>query len=120
MTGGYLYWQFLSGPGWLLGLTINLQRTLARFFSVAIMLRTLVSHWHKDVVQYRGSISSRLLALAWNLISRGIGFLIRSVVLIVWVVTAIVLLIFSLLLFITFLAWPFLVAGALIWTVSLL
>ncbi len=116
MPTNYLYWQFLSAPAWLLVLMYNFQHALIRFFSVPVMLRTLVSHWHKDVVKYSGSISNRFLILGWNMISRVIGFLIRSVVLFLWVTSATVLLVGSIALFAVFVLWPFLVIAGLIWS----
>lgn len=53
------------------------------------MLRTLIAHWHRDAVGYnRGSLGDKAMALAWNLISRGIGFIVRSATLFVWAASA--------------------------------
>lgn len=105
----YLRWQFIDGPVWLMLLAWNLQHFLVRFFSVPVMLRTLVSHWHKDAVSYRqGSITGVAVAFAWNQISRGIGMIIRSSVLIGWIVMSIALLGMSVVVFGLFIAWPFL------------
>ncbi len=114
MTGRYLYWQFVSGPAWLITFSLTAQRALARYFSASFMLRTLISHWHKDAVPYHGGgISKIALALAWNLISRAVGMFIRTIVLAGWIAVAGALLFLSLVLLIFFMAWPWLVAASL-------
>jgi hypothetical protein len=106
----YVYWQFVSGPQWLLTLARDLERALLRFFSVPFMVRTLFAYWRKDSVSYRaGSLEGIALALAWNTISRGIGFIIRTTVLLVWVLAAAVLVVLSGIVIAFFLLWPLLV-----------
>lgn len=79
-------------------------------FSVPFMLKTLFAHWHKDQVSYRqGSISGMLKALAWNLISRGIGFIVRSCVLIAWLVVEVLFAVIFAIALILFILWPLLV-----------
>lgn len=114
----YLHWQFLAAPAWLVALSVNLQRALLQYFSIPFMLRTLVSHWHKDVVAYRGSITSHFTALAWNLISRGIGFLIRISILVIYLAGATTLLAASLALIAVLFIWPFAVLLGLIWSLT--
>src|SRR5687768_4472004 len=106
----YVYWQFVSGPQWLLALARDLERALLRFFSVPFMVRTLFAYWRKDSVSYRaGSLEGIALALAWNSISRGIGFIIRTTVLLVWVLAAVALAVLSSVVIGLFLLWPLLV-----------
>jgi hypothetical protein len=110
----YVYWQFVSGPQWLLTLARDLERALLRFFSVSFMVRTLFAYWRKDSVSYRaGSLEGIALAFAWNTISRGIGFIIRTMVLLVWVLAAVVLFVISGIVIGFFLLWPLLVLGGL-------
>jgi len=109
----YFYWQYIAAPRWLLILFWNLERALLRFFSVGLMLKTLFAHWHKDRVSYRqGSISGFLTALAWNLISRGIGFIVRIIVLAAWLIIQSLYIIAASASFIAFLAWPLAVITA--------
>lgn len=106
--GGYLYWQFVSGPLWVAAFSLNLQRVLLRSFSVSEMLRTLIAHWHRDAVPYRGgSISSYFLAFAWNIISRVVGFVVRSMMLVLWMASAIITLVLCGAAAALFLLWPF-------------
>lgn len=94
MLSRYLTWQFVNGPRFLLTLTWNIQRALAQYFSVPMMLRTLFAHWHRDAVPYRaGTISGLVLAFAWNLISRAIGLIVRATLLLTWLVAAVIFLV---------------------------
>lgn len=109
MYAHYFYWQFVSGPRWLLTLYWHLQQAIIRFFSVPLMLRTLVAHWHRDRVSYQqGSMSGMLQALALNTISRSIGLLIRLTVLVLWLAVEGVFLVSAALVLLSFLVWPLL------------
>lgn len=106
----YFYWQYVAGPRWLLRLAFNVQRMLFQLFSVKFMLRTLVAHWRKDAVSYRqGSFTGMLKAWAWNMISRAVGFIIRLVVLVGWVVTEGLFWPLAAVVLLLFLLWPALV-----------
>lgn len=111
----YFHWQFIVGPRWLLEFIWNVQRALMRLFSVPLMIRTLVAHWHRDVVPYRGgTFSNYAMTFAWNQVSRGIGLIIRSAVLITWMLCEIALLFFATGAVVAFLAWPLLVVVGMI------
>lgn len=109
----YFYWQYFLAPRWILSFYANLQRAILNLFSVKLMLKTLFSHWHKDIVPYRpGSISDLALAFSWNLISRAIGFLLRSVILSLWIATEIIFIPLAISLLIIFFLWPLLMITA--------
>lgn len=106
----YLRWQFLDGPKWLLEVLWNLELALLQFFSVGFLLRTLFAHWHKDAVRYdRSSISSIFISFAWNQISRGVGFVVRSSVLLAWLCIQLVFLAVATSIWLLFVIWPFLI-----------
>lgn len=102
-----LTWHFFVAPVWLITLAWNIERMLARYFSVRILFKTLFAHWHKDAVSYRqGTVSGIALAFAWNSISRVFGFIIRLATIGVYVATAGSAFIVSLLIIGVFLIWP--------------
>jgi hypothetical protein len=106
----YLRWQFISAPAWLILFAWNLQHALIRFFSVPVMIKTLFSHWHKDIVSYNvGGLSAVVFAFAWNQISRGIGFIIRTATLAIWLVAAAATLAISIVVIIAFVLLPFII-----------
>lgn len=116
MFAEYVEWQFILAPRFLLTLIWNLQWALQQFFSVPTMLRTLFAHWHRDVVPYRaGTISGLLLAFAWNQISRAIGFIIRSIMLLMWLTSAVVLLAAGAGVLLALVSWPFLIVIGFLW-----
>ena len=111
----YIRWQFVEGPRWLIQTMINLELAILQFFSVGLMIRTLFAHWHKDAVGYtRRSFTELFVAFAWNQISRTIGFIIRSTVLMVWFVVQVNYLALAIGLIIIFIAWPFIILGGFI------
>ncbi|MBI3255925.1 MAG: hypothetical protein HYZ63_03060 [Candidatus Andersenbacteria bacterium] len=85
MAFTYLYWHYVLAPAFLARFFWSFEAALLQFFSVPLLLKTLVSHWHKDAVPYKGgTIGAYATAFAWNLISRVIGFIIRGATLAVW------------------------------------
>ena len=54
------------------------------YFSIPLLLRTLFASWHRDITKYgRGfSVKNFLETLIFNLISRGTGFVIRTIAII--------------------------------------
>lgn len=107
MVVSYLRWQFINGPRWLLRFAWTVQRALWRFFSVGLMLRTLLSHWHRDALVYSpGSLSELIKIFFMNQISRLIGFIIRSVLLAVWIGVELLYLPLAVAAVIMFPAWP--------------
>ena len=92
----YFYWQYVAAPAFLLRFFWTVQQSLLQIFSVRLMLRTLAAHWRRDQVTLRqSSITGIVVALAQNAISRVVGFLVRSAVLLLWLVSEIVFLIFA-------------------------
>lgn len=116
-----LRWHVWYGPGFLLTLAWNVQRMLIRFFSVPLLLHTLVSHWHKDAVSYtRPGLSSIALAFAWNMISRVIGFFVRTVTLLTYSVIALIGAVISVLVVTIFFAWPALAIAGIVFSLQAL
>ncbi len=110
MYTDYIHWHYVSAPYWLLEFFTNVQRWLWQYFSVPIMLRTLFAHWRRDRVSYRaGSIQGILLAWAWNIISRGMGTILRTLVLMSWLVAEAVVTVSFIIIFIAFMAWPLII-----------
>lgn len=78
----YVKWHFLIAPlailsGWRNILIFNLS-----YFSIPLLLKTLISPWRRSLVSYAKGfhIAKFFESLASNLISRIIGFVIRTFV----------------------------------------
>ncbi len=105
----YLNWQFVVGPKWLMLLLWNLERASLRFFSIKLMFRTLLAYWHKDAMVFSGgTLSKYATILLWNLISRLIGFIVRSVIIILWLLVQTVFLPLAGTILVLFVLWPIL------------
>lgn len=116
----YLQWQFILAPQWLVVFIWNLQRALFQFFSVPIMVRTLFSPWRKDSLAYRGGGLMHLATIfAWNQISRIIGFIIRALVISLWIIAEILFIALSGFVSIFFVLSPFIIILGIWWAVAL-
>ncbi len=121
MLTSYVNWQFVLGPKWLLRLFLNIQRVLFRLFSVHYMIKTLFFHWHRDAVKYQGgTLSKYMMIFAWNSISRCIGFVVRSIVLVAWIGTELVYIPLAAIVFIIFILWPIIVLLFISFSLSLI
>lgn len=87
----------------------NLERASLRFFSIKLMFRTLLAYWHKDAMVFSGgTLSKYATILLWNLISRLIGFIVRSVIIILWLLVQTVFLPLAGTILVLFVLWPIL------------
>ncbi|HBE90347.1 MAG: hypothetical protein A3E37_01915 [Candidatus Andersenbacteria bacterium RIFCSPHIGHO2_12_FULL_46_9] len=117
----YLHWQFVLSPNWFIKLLWNLERASVRFFSISLMLRTLLSYWHKDAMAFTGGSLGKLATIIlWNTISRLIGLIIRSAVIAIWLVIQVIFIPLSLITLVALLLWPLLVIVGLAIGLSLL
>ncbi|MEO8863263.1 MAG: hypothetical protein ABI354_03000 [Candidatus Saccharimonadales bacterium] len=101
----FFSWWYTSG--WLQAVN-NVQKLLTsvgRMFSVPILIRTWVAPWRR-IISYPGAgIDAKLRAVADNLISRTVGFFVRTLVLI----TALLIYLVSVVLgFVWIIFWPLL------------
>lgn len=117
----FLHWQFVVAPAWLITLAINLQHFLWRFFSAGFMLRTLVAPWRKDTTAYLDrSFTGLFTTFLLNQISRLIGCIIRSVMVLTWAASSVVLVGLSLCLFCIFLTAPVWILGGFVFGLQLI
>jgi len=79
-------------------------RYLTQFFSFSILIRTLFAPWRRIVTIPGKSIGEKLRAFLDNLISRIIGFLTRTLVLVAALILITLIAVVGLILFIS---WPF-------------
>ncbi len=91
------------------------------YYSIPLLLRTLVAPWRRDITRRPRGLDIKKLfeALVFNLISRGIGLIIRSVTVVIGLVCLIGVIIFGFLALIVWLVLPallafFIVTGALL------
>lgn len=79
------------------------------YFSIPLLLRTILAPWKRDITKKpRGLDVKKIFEyIAFNLISRGIGFLVRFFTIIFGIVFFILVLVFGFIFFVVWLILPF-------------
>jgi len=92
------------------------------YFSIPLLLRTLFSPWRRDITKKpRGLDVQRIFEyVAFNSISRGLGFLVRFFTIIAGIIFSLVVVISGFVFFVIWLILPFAIAGLLILAIILL
>ena len=109
----YLEWQFSDVPkniwaGWENCLRFNLN-----YWSVPLLLKTLFSHWRRYQSSYgKGFNFKRYFeAFTFNMISRVLGAIMRSVLIVLGLLTEIFVFLAGAIVFLIWLILPFLLVG---------
>lgn len=101
----FIKWWY--GPGWVLRVKLLFahEKNWLDYFSVNILLQTMFSPWRQNITSLGrdSSIQSKMSAAVDNLVSRLVGFTVRVFALFAAGVTAVVVLVFNLLLIV---CWP--------------
>lgn len=111
----YYKWYVASAPLWLIRFGSVMQRYLWHLFSISMLSRTLFAPWHRDKLAYVGSLNDRITALLMNMVSRGVGFVVRTGAIMFWLVCSVLVLFLSVASILLFLVWPILALGAIAW-----
>ena len=92
------------------------------YFSIPLLLKTILAPWKRDITRKpRGFDVKKVFEyIAFNLISRGIGFLVRFFTIIVGIVFFLLVLVFGFIFFIVWLILPFAIVGLFIFAIILL
>lgn len=92
------------------------------YFSIPLLLRTLISPWRRDITKKpRGFDFQEIFEyIAFNAISRGIGLIVRFITIIIGIITLLFVLIFGFLFFIIWLCLPLIILGLFILAIILL
>ncbi len=79
MTGLFLQWLYFDAPNTYWEYRKQLSQAMYSFFSISLLSKTLFDPWrHDEVDTSRLAVKDRFQALGQNLISRLIGFMLRS------------------------------------------
>jgi hypothetical protein len=119
-----VFWQWYYGEaikdvltGWKNYIIFSLN-----YFSIPLLLKTILAPWKRDITRKpRGFDVKKVFEyIAFNLISRGIGFLVRFFTIIVGIVFFLLVLIFGFIFFVVWLILPFVIVGLFIFAIILL
>ncbi|XLQ20273.1 MAG: AAA family ATPase [Candidatus Moraniibacteriota bacterium] len=93
----FIKWYISDGVSEFFGIWKRLVLFIPRYFSIVLLLRTLLSPWHKDVSakNWRGfSLVRSSERILWNIFSRIIGAVVRlcviAVAIMIWSITVVV------------------------------
>lgn len=79
----FFYWWLSSQPSLIFNLTVKNCKKLYEFFSIEILSKTLFYPWKKDEMDTTNmALDDKMRAFGMNLVSRFVGFIIRSITII--------------------------------------
>jgi len=110
----FFIWHYLQAPQFILQLCFNYLVFISHFFSLGTLLKTLFSPWRRVQLKPRKagfSLERFFERLTFNLISRTIGFWVRLLLIFAGLISSLIVIGFSLCLFVVwqflfFLSWP--------------
>lgn len=105
----YFDWHFVTLPQQIFSFTLNLVIFFYHYFSVGLLLKTLLAPWKRQIVTQRSpgfSLTELFEVITFNLISRAIGALVRTFLILTWLIFEIVIIPFGLLALITWIILP--------------
>ena len=116
----YVKWHYGRGLKELFKVAGNFLWFVTNFFSFKLLLKTLFAPWKRLGEHYEGGLDLSALAstLIINGIMRTVGFITKTVVLLVGLVSYILVLIFSIFIFIIWVLAPVILLGSLILSIT--
>ena len=110
-----LIWWYGRGLTDLFSFLLALLDYIQNLFSVTVLLKTLFSPWKKMVGERGRGIDGLKIWLLDNLVSRGVGFVVRVLMIFVFMIAFLAFLIFSVIAIIFWLFMPGIVAASFIY-----
>jgi len=97
MIAEFFSWYLIDTPKKLIEILKNFLKFGIYFFSIPFLLKTLFAHWHKYSWQYPKGFDPGKLLSVWvsNLISRIVGMIARSFLILVGLIFELFVLIFG-------------------------
>lgn len=110
MVLNFISWHFYDVPKAILRAWKNFLVFYWNFFSVPLLFRTLLSHWRKYIEPYGRGFDPKtyLSAFASNMISRGLGALVRIATIISGLIVEFFVFVLGILVLALWLLFPFL------------
>jgi hypothetical protein len=104
----FIEWHFLEMPQEILRLWRNFLRFNLNYFSLSLLAKTLFSHWRRHHYSYgRGFDFKRYLEVwSFNAISRGLGAIVRSILIVTGLLSEIFIILVGLIIFLIWLILP--------------
>ncbi len=104
----FVQWYFFDVPKEILRGVKNFLKFGLHYFSIPFLLKTLFAHWHKYFWQYPKGLDIPKILEVWisNQISRFVGMIARSFLILIGLLYEIFILIFGILFFVFWFLFP--------------
>lgn len=104
----YVYWHYRENTKAILRAWVNFLAFNFNYWSVPLLLKTLFSYWHKYQEPYARGFDPKqyLETFAMNMISRTIGAVVRTSVIIIGIITEIIIFAAGIIIFLAWLILP--------------
>jgi hypothetical protein len=118
----WMAWQFIDTPRFIIRIWRNFLVFNFNYFSIGVLFRTLFAYWHKYRWQAPSgfSIGKYLEAAASNLVSRVLGAIMRTFLIILGLLFEILILIGGLISLSLWLISPFLFIFGILWSIRII
>jgi hypothetical protein len=116
----YIKWHYGQGLRELFGVAGNFLWFVANFFSFKLLLKTWFAPWKRLGEKYGGGLDLGAWAssVIVNALMRAVGFVTKTVVLLVGLVSYVLVLIFSFFIFIIWILAPLILIGSIVLSVT--
>lgn len=107
----YFSWHFIEMPVNILKAWWNFILFSLNYFSVSLLLKTFLAPWRRDVLVFpRGFDLGKYLEILFsNLISRVLGAIVRSVLIVLGIIVEIFVILFGIIVFIGWMILPLII-----------
>ena len=115
-------WYFIAAPKNIVEIWANFLKANLHYFSVLLLLRTLFAPWHRDKTGYGRGFDFKKYLEIWslNMVARGVGFIIRSVTILIALVVEAFIMVVGLIFLSFWLLAPISLTAAFFWGLILL
>lgn len=116
LFGYYFWWHYTTGIKDFWGVASNLIIFVYNFFSINVLAGSLFSPWRRLGEEYTGGFDLAELLSVWtiNFLMRIVGAIFRSILIIIGLLFLVLSLVISVVSFIAWLLWPFLILGLIV------
>lgn len=117
----FIWWYYFVAPVGILKIYRNYLVSNIHYFSIPLLLRTLLSPWHRDQEGYGRGFDFERFIRVWsmNMVSRGVGFVVRSFVVVFGLLAEIGILAAGLVIFFFWLIAPAVIAIIVLYSIRM-
>lgn len=114
----YLKWHYNQGLKEFFIVARNFLWFVTNFFSFKLLIYTLFTPWKRLNEIYQGNLDSRISSFIVNFLMRGVGFVTRTIILLIGFSSYFIVALFIFCLFVVWFLAPFLLMGSIILSIT--